>query len=234
MERPTCGLPRFTRSYTRSRRSALRKIIDPFSLVQPGVMPADVGFRHLRPRRLFSIRALGRDHIACALRPSALPHRCRHGPRVHTTAGQQLRRPEGVHRLSSRATGITAHLANGGALKHAQATAAHESPRTTKLYDRTKERLTQDEVERCHIAAYGCLPQLRCRQLVGSGSTRARKSLTPALPYIARFSVFSRLMWPSVGPLLQLTVTAFLTASRSVAACARTAAWHRCRTGARP
>jgi len=26
--------------------------------------------------------------------------------------------------------------------------AAHESPRTTKLYDRTKERLTQDEVER--------------------------------------------------------------------------------------
>jgi hypothetical protein len=26
--------------------------------------------------------------------------------------------------------------------------AAHESPRTTKLYDRTKERLTQDEIER--------------------------------------------------------------------------------------
>jgi hypothetical protein len=26
--------------------------------------------------------------------------------------------------------------------------AAHESPRTTKLYDRAKERLTQDEVER--------------------------------------------------------------------------------------
>ena len=26
--------------------------------------------------------------------------------------------------------------------------AAHESPRTTKLYDRTRERLTQDEVER--------------------------------------------------------------------------------------
>ena len=147
---------------------------------------------------------------------------------------QQRRRPEGVYRLSFRATGITAHLANRGALKHAQATAAHESPRTTKLYDRTKERLTQDEVERCHIAAFGCLPQLPCRQLVGSGSTRARKSLTPALPYIARFSVFSRLMWPSVGPLLQLTVTAFLTASRSVAACARTAAWHRCRTGARP
>jgi hypothetical protein len=32
--------------------------------------------------------------------------------------------------------------------EHAQEMAAHESPRTTKLYDRTKERLTQDEVER--------------------------------------------------------------------------------------
>jgi integrase len=50
-----------------------------------------------------------------------------------------------------RATGITAYLANGGALKHAQEMAAHESPRTTKLYDRTKERLTQDEVERIRL-----------------------------------------------------------------------------------
>jgi hypothetical protein len=32
--------------------------------------------------------------------------------------------------------------------EHAQSMAAHESPRTTKLYDRTKERLTQDEIER--------------------------------------------------------------------------------------
>jgi site-specific recombinase XerD len=54
--------------------------------------------------------------------------------------------PIGNH--SFRATGITAYLANGGALEHAQAMAAHESPRTTKLYDRTKERLTQAEVER--------------------------------------------------------------------------------------
>ncbi len=50
-----------------------------------------------------------------------------------------------------RATGITAYLANGGALEHAQEMAAHESPRTTKLYDRTKERLTQDEVERIRL-----------------------------------------------------------------------------------
>jgi site-specific recombinase XerD len=54
--------------------------------------------------------------------------------------------PIGCHTF--RATGITAYLANGGALEHAQEMAAHESPRTTKLYDRTRERLTQDEVER--------------------------------------------------------------------------------------
>ena len=47
-----------------------------------------------------------------------------------------------------RATGITAYLEAGGTLENAQAMAAHESPRTTKLYDRTKERLTQDEIER--------------------------------------------------------------------------------------
>ncbi len=52
---------------------------------------------------------------------------------------------------SFRATGITAYLANGGALEHAQEMAGHESPRTTKLYDRTKERLTQDEVERIRL-----------------------------------------------------------------------------------
>jgi integrase len=50
-----------------------------------------------------------------------------------------------------RATGITAYLDNGGTLDHAQAMAAHESPRTTKLYDRTKERLTLDEIERIRL-----------------------------------------------------------------------------------
>jgi integrase len=57
--------------------------------------------------------------------------------------------PIGNH--SFRATGITAYLANGGALEHAQSMAAHESPRTTKLYDRTQDRLTQDEVERIRL-----------------------------------------------------------------------------------
>jgi integrase/recombinase XerD len=50
-----------------------------------------------------------------------------------------------------RATGITAYLENGGTIENAQAIAAHESPRTTKLYDRTGDDITLDEVERILI-----------------------------------------------------------------------------------
>ncbi len=50
-----------------------------------------------------------------------------------------------------RATGITAYLENGGTIENAQAIAAHESPRTTKLYDRTGDEITLDEVERIAI-----------------------------------------------------------------------------------
>ena len=39
----------------------------------------------------------------------------------------------------------------GGTLDAAQRMAGHADPRTTKLYDRTKERLTQDEVERIRL-----------------------------------------------------------------------------------
>jgi len=47
--------------------------------------------------------------------------------------------PIGNHTF--RATGITAYFGNGGALEHAQSMAAHESPRATKLYDPTRDRL---------------------------------------------------------------------------------------------
>ena len=50
-----------------------------------------------------------------------------------------------------RATGITAYLHNGGSIENAQAIAAHESPRTTKLYDRTADEITLDEIERIVI-----------------------------------------------------------------------------------
>jgi integrase/recombinase XerD len=50
-----------------------------------------------------------------------------------------------------RATGITAYLKNNGTLETAQFIANHESPRTTKLYDRRQDEVSLDEVERIAI-----------------------------------------------------------------------------------
>ena len=50
-----------------------------------------------------------------------------------------------------RATGITAYLSNGGTLEHAQQIAGHASPKATKLYDRTADTITVDEIERIVI-----------------------------------------------------------------------------------
>ena len=57
--------------------------------------------------------------------------------------------PIGCHTF--RATGITAYLEGGGTLENAQAMAAHASKRTTQLYDRRRDRITLDEVERIGI-----------------------------------------------------------------------------------
>jgi site-specific recombinase XerD len=50
-----------------------------------------------------------------------------------------------------RATGITAYLKNKGTLEAAQHIANHESPRTTKLYDRRQDEISLDEVEKILI-----------------------------------------------------------------------------------
>jgi integrase/recombinase XerD len=50
-----------------------------------------------------------------------------------------------------RATGITAYSKNGGTLEVAQQMAAHESARTTGLYDRRRDEISLDEVERVAI-----------------------------------------------------------------------------------
>jgi len=50
-----------------------------------------------------------------------------------------------------RATGITEYLKNGGTLEKAQNIANHESARTTKLYDRRRDEISLDEVERIAI-----------------------------------------------------------------------------------
>ena len=51
--------------------------------------------------------------------------------------------PVGCH--TWRATGITIYLENDEWFEHAQQMAGHESPRTTKLYDRTKDEITLSE-----------------------------------------------------------------------------------------
>jgi integrase/recombinase XerC len=50
-----------------------------------------------------------------------------------------------------RATGITAYLKNGGTLEKAAAMANHASTRTTQLYDRRRDEVSLDDVERVAI-----------------------------------------------------------------------------------
>ena len=91
-----------------------------------------------RRRRLSSRRMNRRDAIAMVkrrARQAGLP------PALASRIGNH----------TFRATGITAYLNNGGSLEHAQQIAAHESPRTTKLYDHTSDELTLDEIERIAI-----------------------------------------------------------------------------------
>jgi integrase len=58
---------------------------------------------------------------------------------------------EAICNHTFRATGITAYLENGGTIEHAQPIANHERPKTTKLYDRTGDQITLDEVEKIVI-----------------------------------------------------------------------------------
>lgn len=69
--------------------------------------------------------------------------------------GLGLRVKIGCHTF--RATGITTYLEAGGPLENAQMMAAHESPGTTKLYDRTSDEITLGEVERNTIWRNGLM-----------------------------------------------------------------------------
>ena len=59
--------------------------------------------------------------------------------------------PPTVNCHSFRATCITIYLSNGGSLKDARAVAAHESSQTTRLYDRTGDRISLNEIERIRL-----------------------------------------------------------------------------------
>jgi integrase/recombinase XerD len=58
---------------------------------------------------------------------------------------------EAICNHTFRATGITVYLECGGTVEKAQAIASHESPRTTKLYDRTSNQIDLDEIEKIQI-----------------------------------------------------------------------------------
>ena len=62
--------------------------------------------------------------------------------RRHSDGGLQSHLPRHWHHRLSRQRRL---------LENAQAMAAHESPRTTKLYDRTDDQITLDEVEKIGI-----------------------------------------------------------------------------------
>ena len=80
---------------------------------------------------------------------------------VHLRRNPRSRSAESVFNFSGirseanchtfRATGITAYLLNGGTRERAQAIAAHESQRTTKLYDRTADEVTIEDIEKIGI-----------------------------------------------------------------------------------
>jgi integrase/recombinase XerD len=85
--------------------------------------------RHLTPRRLHRLEVL-----------AMIKRRARQAGLPLTTCCHTF-----------RATGITTYLQNGGTIEHAQQIANHESPRTTKLYDRTNDAISLDEIERILI-----------------------------------------------------------------------------------
>lgn len=59
--------------------------------------------------------------------------------------------PTGTCCHTFRATGITEYMRNGGTLEKAARIAAHESTRTTQLYNRLNDEVSLDEIERIII-----------------------------------------------------------------------------------
>ena len=52
---------------------------------------------------------------------------------------------------SFRATGVTEYMNSGGTIEIAQRIAGHTSPSTTRIYDRSGDKLTLEEIERVQI-----------------------------------------------------------------------------------
>jgi hypothetical protein len=69
---------------------------------------------------------------------------------LFSSAGTSASAPSEAFEASFHSLSLSGDKA-GGTLENAQAMAAHESRRTTKLYDRTGDEITLDEVERIAI-----------------------------------------------------------------------------------
>jgi hypothetical protein len=74
-------------------------------------------------------------------RPTASSAGCAKAAAIETRIGN----------LTFPTTGITAYLKNSGKLEVAEQIANHESPRTTKLYDRRNDEISLHEIERITI-----------------------------------------------------------------------------------
>ena len=74
----------------------------------------------------------------------------RHDPDAGSNSGA-ISTQVSVQRRAAIGGPITTYLENDGRLEHAQQMAGHESPRTTKLYHRTKDEITLSEVERIRL-----------------------------------------------------------------------------------
>jgi integrase len=88
-----------------------------------------------------------------------------------TAAG--ITAPIGDHAF--RATGLTNFFENGGSLENGQEMAAHSSPRTTRLYDRRRERPKRAEVEGIRLGMIAdCEPHSDDRAWSGFMTIRSR------------------------------------------------------------
>jgi integrase/recombinase XerC len=103
------------------------------------------GIRHDRKGPLFG--TIGRNTRLLTRTP--LPQANAYAMIRRRAAAAGIKTRIGNHTF--RATGITAYLKNGGTLEQAAAMANHASTRTTQLYDRRRDELTLDEVERIFI-----------------------------------------------------------------------------------
>ncbi|RMO82515.1 hypothetical protein ALQ33_200167 [Pseudomonas syringae pv. philadelphi] len=92
-------------------------------------------------------RTLGRG--TGQLSQTALPQANAHAMVRRRAAATGIKTLIGNHTF--RATGITAYLKNGGSLENAAVMANHASTRTTQLYDRRREEISLDEIERVRL-----------------------------------------------------------------------------------